>query len=297
MHGTVEQRLGGTCAGVRLSQDAMEIRLLFESDVPAAMNLKEAAGWNQTEVDWRRLIKLEPGGCFAALENDQLVGTTTTTTYEDELAWIGMVLVDPPYRRRGIATGLIETALAYLDGKVAVTKLDATAEGIPVYEKFGFKTESVVERWRGNVKAQSIGQEDSTVDLNALLALDGRAFNADRSRLLRYLIDDSRISPVLVKDEHGSLTGYALARTGTRATYLGPAVTTDASQAENLLARSLAQLEGDVYVDFSTECGLSSSLLADRGFVKERDLVRMSRGSRSVKTSPLVIGIAGPEIG
>ena len=132
------------------------------------MRLKEAAGWNQTEADWRRLVKLEPDGCFAAIENDQLVGTTTTTTYEDDLAWIGMVLVDPQHRRRGIATRLIETALAYLDGKVAVVKLDATAEGEPVYEKFGFKTESLVERWRGTVKTRSFERQDAAIDLQKL---------------------------------------------------------------------------------------------------------------------------------
>jgi GNAT superfamily N-acetyltransferase len=272
----------------------MEIRLLFESDIPAAMRLKEAAGWNQTEADWRRLIKLEPNGCFAAIENDRLVGTTTTTTYEADLAWIGMVLVDPQYRRRGIATRLMETALAYLDGKVAVIKLDATAEGGPVYEKFGFKAESLVERWRGSGKSQSVEPEDTAVDLDALLALDRRAFGADRSRLIKYLIDDALIAPVLVK---GELTGYTLARAGTKATYVGPVVTTDASQVENLLDQSLAQLSGDVYIDFSNECGVSSSVLAARGFVKERDLIRMSLGSRSMKTSPLVIAIAGPEIG
>ena len=114
--------------------DQLEIRLLFESDIPAAAKLEKAAGWNQTEADWRRLIKLEPNGCFAAIENDQLVGTTTTTTYQGDLAWIGMVLIDPQHRRRGIATRLIETALAYLDGRVAVIKLDATAQGRPVYE-------------------------------------------------------------------------------------------------------------------------------------------------------------------
>src|SRR6185369_129043 len=192
------------------------IRLLFESDIPAAMRLKEAAGWNQTEADWRRLIKLEPNGCFAAIENDQLVGTTTTTTYEDDLAWIGMVLVDPQHRRRGIATRLMETALAYLDGKVAVIKLDATAEGSPVYEKFGFKTESLVERWRGSVTARSVERDDTAINLEELLELDRRAFGADRSRLIKSLIDDSQISPVRVRD--GS--GYALARAGTKATYI-----------------------------------------------------------------------------
>ena len=83
-----------------------------------------------------------------------------------------MVLVDPQHRRRGIATRLMETALAYLDEKVAVIKLDATAEGNPVYEKFGFKTESLVERWRGNVKSRSIEREDAAINLDALLALD-----------------------------------------------------------------------------------------------------------------------------
>ena len=276
----------------------IETRLLFESDIPAAMKLKEAAGWNQTEADWRRLIRLDPNGCFAAIENDQLVGTTTTTSYEDDLAWIGMVLVDLQHRRRGIATRLIETALAYFDGKVVVIKLDATAEGSPVYEKLGFKTESLVERWRGNGKSRSIEREDTPINLNALLDLDRRAFRADRSRLINYLIDDSRISPVLVKDESGSLTGYALARAGTKAVYIGPVVTEDTAHVENLLDRILGQLSGSsVYIDFSRECGVSTSVLADRGFVKERDLFRMSCGSRSVKTSPLVIAIAGPEIG
>ena len=278
--------------------DQLAIRLLFESDIPAAMKLKEAAGWNQTEADWRRLLKLEPNGCFAAIENDQLVGTTTTTTYKEDLAWIGMVLVDPQHRRRGIATRLMETALSYLDGKVAVIKLDATAEGRSVYEKFGFKTESLVERWLASIKSRSTKREDAAIDLEALLALDRRAFGADRSQLIKCLIDDSPIAPVLVTDESGSLIGYALARAGTRATYIGPVVTTDTAQVEDLLDRILVQLSGtSVYIDFSSECGVSSSVLADRGFVKERDLIRMSYGSRSVKTSPRVIAIAGPEIG
>jgi GNAT superfamily N-acetyltransferase len=273
----------------------VEIRLLFESDIPAAMKLKDAAGWNQTEADWRRLIKLEPNGCFAAIEDDRLVGTTTTTTYQDDLAWIGMVLVDPQYRRRGIATRLMETALTYLNEKVAVIKLDSTADGRPVYEKFGFKTESLVERWRGSVKTDSTERTEAPVDLKTLFALDRRVFNADRSQLVKALIDDSL---VLITNESDSLTGYALARAGTKATYIGPVVTTDEAQVEKLLDRILNQLSGsDVYIDFNGECGLSSRVLSDRGFVKERDLIRMSLGSNSIKTSRHVIAIAGPEIG
>src|ERR1041385_8868985 len=159
---------------------SLEIRLLVESDIPSAMALKEAAGWNQTEADWRRLLSLEPNGCFGAVKDGRLVGTTTTTIY-DELAWIGMVLVEPQHRRQGIAAQLMSVALDYLRGKVETIKLDATALGQPVYERFGFEVESEVERWTGNATG-SAAQTASDMDREALLDLDRLAFNGNRAK-------------------------------------------------------------------------------------------------------------------
>jgi GNAT superfamily N-acetyltransferase len=277
----------------------MEIRLLFESDIPAAMRLKEAAGWNQTEDDWRRLLLLEPYGCFCAIKDGRVVGTTTTTTYGDELAWIGMVLVDPEYRRQGIAAKLMNVALDYLNGRVTTVKLDATALGQPVYEKLGFQVESLIERWGGTGRLHSEKQGDiGRNSLNELLALDQLAFNADRSKLIEALIDEATVPPVLVRDANGALSGYALVRSGTRAYYVGPVVAKDPQQVETLLDRALNQLgHGRVYIDFNKECSTGTNVLSDRGFVKERDLIRMRAGRPSPKTSPLVVAIAGPEIG
>ena len=277
----------------------MEIRLLFESDIPAAMRLKEAAGWNQTEDDWRRLLLLEPNGCFCAIKDGCVVGTTTTTTYGDELAWIGMVLVDSQHRRQGIAAKLMSVALDYLNGKVATVKLDATALGQPVYEKFGFQFESLIERWSGTERLQSEEQGDiGRYALSELLALDRIAFNADRSKLIEALIDTASVPPVLVRGANGALSGYAMVRSGTRADYVGPIVTKDAQQVEPLITQMLNRLsDRRVYIDFNTECGGGSGFLYDRGFVKERDLIRMRAGRPSPKTSSLIVGIAGPEIG
>src|SRR2546421_12274243 len=98
------------------TKNDLDIRRLSKSDIPAAMNLKELAGWNQSARDWQRLLEAEPGGCFAACQGDRVVATTTTTTYGKTLAWIGMVLVDREYRRLGIATSLMCQALGYLQG-------------------------------------------------------------------------------------------------------------------------------------------------------------------------------------
>jgi Predicted acetyltransferase len=274
---------------------AIDIRLLFESDIPAAMELKEAAGWNQTEDDWRRLLTLEPEGCFCAIKDGRLVGTTTTTTYGGDLAWIGMVLVEPQHRRQGIAAKLMNIALDYLKDKVATIKLDATALGQPVYEKLGFEVESVIERWSGVAGSRQSDTPIETVDRDEILALDQLAFNADRSRLIEQLMVNA---PVVVRAADGSLNGYALARRGTRAAYVGPVVARDAKQVETLLDQVFSQLEGRrVYIDFNTECGTGTSVLSERGFIKERDLIRMRAGGASAKTSPLVVAIAGPEVG
>jgi len=277
------------------------IRLLTELDIPEAMALKELAGWNQTEADWRRLLKLEPQGCFGAIIDGRLVGTTTTTTYGDELAWIGMVLVHPESRRRGIASQLMATALDYLREKVAIVKLDATALGKPVYEKLGFRVESRVERWKGVGISTSSGGAPGTIDDSTsreLFDLDRRAFTCDRSELVAALIDDAAARPALVRSQEGSLTGYALARSGTNADYVGPVVANSSDQIDALLDSILNELKGRrVYIDFNTDSVADSRLLANRGFIKERDLIRMCSGMPSKSTSPLVFAIAGPEIG
>jgi len=279
----------------------VEIRLLLEADIPAAMRLKEAARWNQTEDDWRRLLRLEPNGCFGAIKDGRLVGTTTTTIHGG-LAWIGMVLVEPQHRRQGIAAKLMDVALDYLKDKVDTIKLDATSLGQPVYEKLGFQVESVVERWSG--VAGSTGREiqpPAVMDrdtVRELLNLDRVAFKADRSRLIETLIDAACVSPVLMRAADDTLSGYALARSGTSRTYVGPVIAKDPEVAETLLDRMFSELAGrEVYVDLNKQCSAGASLLSDRGFVKERDLMRMVRGRESEKTSPLIVAIAGPEVG
>jgi len=285
-----------------MQERAISIRLLFESDIPAAMRLKEAAGWNQTEDDWRRLLLLEPNGCFAVMKDGALVGTTTTTTYGSDLAWIGMVLVDPQHRGQGIAAKLMNVALDYLNSKVETIKLDATTLGKPVYEKFGFQVESVVERWSGTASSKTRdAQNPAALDrdgVRELLILDRLSFYADRSQLIEALIDGACIPPVFLRGADGGLSGYALARSGTKANYVGPVVATDSRQVDILLDQVMNQLaDARVYIDFNKECRADTRVLSDRGFVKERVLIRMVKGRRGKKTSPLVVAIAGPEIG
>jgi len=126
----------------------MSIRILTTDDVPQALALSQAVGWNQTAADWALAIEMNPEGCFAMEEDGQVVATTTTIRYGTELAWVGMVLTHPDYRCRGFARALMERALDHL-ADVETIKLDATKMGTPLYRKLGFVEECAIERWIG----------------------------------------------------------------------------------------------------------------------------------------------------
>jgi predicted GNAT family acetyltransferase len=266
------------------------------------MRLKDLARWNQTEKDWLRLLEHDPTGCFAAVIDGNIVATTTTTVYAQKLAWVGMVLVDPEYRRRGIATRMVTEALSYLRARgVPEVKLDATPEGQPLYESLGFRYELLIERWSGTASPTSVAgvtQMESS-DQARVLDFDREAFGADRSKLLQSLFEDGSVPPLVSMTLDGRLLGYALARNGTSASYLGPIGAADIPTASALLDGLFSRLNGQkVYIDVNTTFAGFEMELNRRGLTKERDLIRMSYGTRSgAGTSSSVFAIAGPEVG
>jgi predicted N-acetyltransferase YhbS len=276
----------------------VEVRRLTPGDVDAVLRLCGLAGWNQTRPDIRRLLALEPDGCFAACDGGAVVGTVTTTVYGPELAWVGMVLVDPQFRRRGIATALTAAALDHLRRcGVATVKLDATPAGRPVYERLGFEPESLLERWAGEPQDADAGtvSEGSWDDV---AAADRAAFGADRGPLLRAAIADAG-PPLVARDRRGEVAGYALTRPGSRAGYVGPLIADDPAAARDLLAAALVRLGGGpVFLDINTEYPGAADLVRRHGFARQRELLRMRlRPPARAGQSRRVFAIAGPEVG
>ena len=274
------------------------------SDVPWADSLRALAGWNQTRADWRRLLRLEPDGCFVAEWAHAPAGTATTLVYGVELAWIGMVLVQPDLRRRGVGTALLEHCLAHLERRgVRCVKLDATPAGRPVYERLGFKPESTLTRWEA-ARALLPGRQHHQArvwDAGAvgrLASLDLRAFGVVRLGVLRALARGSRLA-LLTEALAGRVTGFGLARPGARANYLGPVVASSGLVARTLLDGLLAACKRRrVFCDLRADNRAAVAWARRRGFVRQREFTRMYRGENLRPADPrLVIASAGPEIG
>jgi GNAT superfamily N-acetyltransferase len=276
------------------SRDDVLVRALAPTDIPAAMRISEAAGWNQTETDWHNLLRLAPDTCYGLKCDGFLAATTTAVCYQRKLAWIGMVLTDPAHRRRGFARRLVEHAIEVLTARhMEWIKLDATEMGAPLYRQLGFEPECEIERW-----GTTVGKTPATPDLNwhdQCSALDRGAFGADRSNLLAVL---APLGAAAVPNE-----GYAMARAGAKAAYFGPCVSRRAETAHELLAWFLSRHAGEpVYWDLLPANTEAVQLARAYGFAPLRRLVRMCR--RGVTgAAPLnhddsqVFAIAGFEYG
>src|SRR5258708_25904272 len=89
------------------------------SDDASGLALSPEAHWNQNEADWR--FFLAKGLTFGVRDRGRLVATAALLPYSSGNAWISMVLVTADWRRRGIATKLVDTCLD------TATKLGLTA--------------------------------------------------------------------------------------------------------------------------------------------------------------------------
>lgn len=280
---------------------ALAIRTMRPDDVGLGLELCRLAHWNQLEPDWQRLLALAPDGLFVAEENGVACGTSSTTCYGNRTAWIGMVLVHPDFRKRGIGTALLVRCIEHLQAKnIESIKLDATDLGRPVYLKLDFKDERPIWRYAGRrpsgIVADPKARDIRPDDWPTIARLDRVAFDADRLELLKLL---SREGPAAVAESSGEVAAYGFAREGFHASFLGPVVATDPGAARSVIESLLAGLpEGEVYWDILPDNVAAKELVESLGFVVARRLIRMYLGDRMHPGEVnMVYGAAGFEVG
>ncbi len=284
----------------------MRLRIMTEQDVPGGLRLNTLSGWNQTAADWRRFLENSRRGCFVMEHDGKVVGTAATIPYESRFAWIGMVLVDPEYRKQGIGTDLLKKAIEYLDSsQVATMKLDATPQGKPIYSKLGFVEEYEIERWilkrepgATSTTPRSTSAPLSEMQREQIFRVDEELFGADRSFLLRALCDETPEFATGVWED-GLPQGYAFGRRGLFADHLGPWMAKDRESAEKILQGFWAKSSREtLIVDRMKSNSVSVELLGACGFVPSRPLTRMVRGPNTYPGRPdLFCAILGPEFG
>jgi GNAT superfamily N-acetyltransferase len=272
--------------------DTEHIKLveLGVGEAAAGLVLSTEAHWNQNEADWR--FFLSEGTVFGVRDGAQLVATAALLPYAAGNAWISMVLVTANWRRRGIATRLVDACLNEATKLGLTTWLDATPAGTSVYGPLGFTPTLQLRRLRLQAPSGAgVVQSLSTCSVADFIARDVRAMGFDRGRLL---------------SEFGGRTGsrmvslgnaIALVRDGRTARHIGPVLAETREDAVALVDAIVRSEQGPWLLDAVHSQEDFLRRLTDTGWTIERPFQRMRFGRATMLAGELPFAVAGPEFG
>jgi GNAT superfamily N-acetyltransferase len=270
--------------------ERIDIVKLGVGDAPAGLVLSTEAGWNQNEADWK--FFLNDGVVFGVRDGARLVASAALLPYSAGQAWISMVLVTADFRRRGIATQLVDACLGAAAKQDLTTWLDATPAGATVYGPLGFKPKLQLRRLRLTT-SQGAGATRSLSDgnLDVLAASDADAMGFDRRPLLSEFA--ARPGSRIVSDDQA----VALIREGRTARHIGPVLAGNADEALALVNAIVRSGTGPWLIDavHSQEAFLDG--LVASGWAVERSFQRMRFGPAAAPPAKLPFAVAGPEFG
>lgn len=260
------------------------------ADAPAGLALSTEANWNQNEADWR--FFLSKGIVSGVRDGRQLVATAALLPYSSGNAWISMVLVTASWRRRGIATRLVDACLHAATRRGLTSWLDATPDGARVYGPLGFTPTLQLRRLRLLAPARSgTAPSLSACSLDDFSARDQRAMGFDRGALLKEFGERAGSRMVSRGD------AVALVRDGRTARQIGPVFGETHESALALVDAITRSEQGPWLLDAVHSQDDFLQGLTAQGWTIERLFQRMRFGRATMLTAELPFAVAGPEFG
>jgi GNAT superfamily N-acetyltransferase len=273
--------------------DHIAIVELGPDDAPAGLALSTEAHWNQNEADW--LFFLSKGTVFGVHDHDgHLVASAALLPYMSGNAWISMVLVTADWRRRGLATKLMDACIDTAAKRGFASWLDATPDGVTVYAPLGFTPTLELRRLRLETpavpKATTLPSL-SSYSLDEFIARDIGTMGFDRSALLAEL--GGRPGSRLMSSGGAA----ALVRDGRKARHIGPLFADGPDRALALVHEIIRSEAGPVLIDAVGTQEEFLEGLTSSGWIVERPFQRMRLGGATARPSELPFAVAGPEYG
>jgi GNAT superfamily N-acetyltransferase len=263
---------------------------LDAQDAPAGLLLSAEAHWNQNEDDWR--FFLNKGVVFGIRDRkNKLVATAALLPYTDSDAWISMVLVTESFRRRGLATRLVDTCINTAT-KLGVTAwLDATPAGATVYGPLGFTPTLQLRRLKLANASTSGATPLPTAKFDEFFTCDIAAMGFDRRALLEEL--SGRPASRLLSNGDA----MALVRDGRTARHIGPLFADTSAHALAMVRDIAASESGPILIDAIASQNAFIDGLTSTGWTIERPFQRMRFGRAVTQAGELPFAVAGPEFG
>ena len=209
--------------------------------------LSARAGWNQSMADLHAMIAYDRKGIFISTyqfnDIDIPLGSGVSLPVNEDLAWIGMILVHPELRRQGIAQTIMHACLAHarLKQNKIIVGLDATPLGKQVYDSLGFKDSCTI--WRSIISTNHVNLTTENYDLkpfNFRSAVDylNEIKYPERNAIIELLSRLPKAKNTMATSKQKVL-GFVMSRPGRLMPFIGPLIANSPEVAKSLLTKVL----------------------------------------------------------
>lgn len=255
------------------------LRPMALGDLEAAVELSREQGWPHRIEDWTLFFALGEG--IVAERDGRILGTIMAWKFGSDMASVGLVIVTNAAQGTGLGTQLLTAMLARLDGRTVM--LNATAEGLPLYAKFGFVEVGQVFQHQGPAPVMPLAELQQGERIrpiggadDCLASMYSQAEGIDRAALFATLADKGRTVVLTRADQP---VGFAMLRRFGRGWSVAPIIAPDLGGAKALASHWLAAKAGSFCrLDVTADSGLSP-WLEDLGLPRVGSVVTMVRGT------------------
>jgi GNAT superfamily N-acetyltransferase len=263
---------------VRTQSAETTLRPMHAGDLVAMHGLAQRMSWPHRPEDCAQLLALG-AGTVAVDAMGRTVGVGLRWSFGRDVGTIGLVLVAPDQQGRGIGRALMKALIA--DSEPRTLMLNATAEGLPLYEKLGFVTIGEIVQHQGQASyvdgPENVSWSHSG-DHACLVALDHVANGHERSALMRVLRERAKFAVIR---EENAVQAFAAIREFGRGLVIGPVVARHDIEAKALIDFLLAHHQG-MFVRIDTDMSINlAEWLTSRELTHVGGGITMRRSTRA----------------
>ena len=265
--------------------EAFELTLddIAGADIEKLHALSVGVGWPHRPKDWQML--LDNGNGVVAVDSiGRLAGSAMWFDFGPRFSTIGMVITPPRLQARGAGSWMMLHVMQQA-GKRQFG-LNATRAAKRLYQSMGFAIEKTVYQCQGEaiplaapqLSAGSSLRAMASGDVDAILALDAKAFGAGRDTLFKSLLPVSK-GVVLVRGQ--GIEAFSLCRRFGRGALIGPVVARNAADAIAVMHPHVAEHAGQfLRLDTREDSGAFAQYVASTGMSVFDTVTTMSLGGR-----------------
>lgn len=283
----------------------MELRIkkLNQQQLHLLVEWARREGWNPGPDDASAFFSADPEGHYGYFEDEKMIAGGSLISYQGQFGFMGLFIVDPDYRGKGIGRKLWYERRNLLINRLqpgSPIGMDGVVAMQPFYEKGGFKTAFRDERYMRKAEVFEIQPNVSKVlpeDYSHILRYDRHCFGFERELFMRSWIALPGLKALKYVSE-GELGGFVLMRKADKGFKICPLFAQNEKIAESLYLACLSLVPGeDVFIDIPVSNQKAVALTQRMGAQYVFECARMYYGTAPSLPLDQIFGITTFELG